>query len=358
MSLFCRFQFILAEEVVRNASLRLYLKNSKNMVEILSLLEHSECLDVEIFGLWGMPGIGKTSLAREVFEILVPQYDLCYFLQDFYLEFEMKGLWQLRDDFFSKIFGEEKLSLDASDTKLSFMRDRFHNKRILVVLDDVSNARDAEAVLGGFGWFSKGHTIILTSRKKQVLVQCKAKELYEIQKLCEFESFRLCKQYLNEESEVISELISCSSGIPLVLKALVSSVSKRHINSVKEHLWFLLENSPSLIEGAFRRSFDCLDENEKNIFLDIACFFRGVDMDHVVQILDACGFYANLGICDLIDESLISLCDNRIDMPIPFQEFGRFLVHEEDEDPCERSRLWDPSDITNVLTNNSVSLYM
>ncbi|CAN6986936.1 unnamed protein product [Brassica oleracea var. botrytis] len=347
------FQFILAEEVVRNASLRLYLKNSKNMVEILSLLEHSECLDVEIFGLWGMPGIGKTSLAREVFEILVPQYDLCYFLQDFHLEFEMKGLWQLRDDFFSKIFGEEKLSLDASDTKLSFMRDRFHSKRILVVLDDVSNARDAEAVLGGFGWFSKGHTIILTSRKKQVLVQCKAKELYEIQKLCEFESFRLCKQYLNEESEVISELISCSSGIPLVLKALVSSVSKRHINSVKEHLWFLLENSPSLIEGAFRRSFDGLDENEKNIFLDIACFFRGVDMDHVVQILDACGFYANLGICDLIDESLISLCDNRIDMPIPFQEFGRFLVHEEDEDPCERSRLWDPSDITNVLTNNS-----
>ncbi|XP_048594714.1 disease resistance protein RPP2A-like [Brassica napus] len=347
------FQFILAEEVVRNASLRLYLKNSKNMVEILSLLKHSECLDVEIFGLWGMPGIGKTSLAREVFEILVPQYDLCYFLQDFHLEFEMKGLWQLRDDFFSKIFGEEKLSLDASDTKLSFMWDRFHNKRILVVLDDVSNARDAEAVVGGFGWFSKGHTIILTSRKKQVLVQCKAKELYEIQNLCEFESLRLCKQYLNEESEVISELISCSSGIPLVLKALVSSVSKRHINSVKEHLWFLLENSPSLIEDAFGRSFDGLDENEKNIFLDIACFFRGVDMDHVVPILDACGFYTNLGICDLIDESLISLRGNRIEMPIPFQEFGRFLVHEEDEDPCERSRLWDPSDITNVLTNNS-----
>ncbi|KAJ0247088.1 Disease resistance protein RPP2A [Hirschfeldia incana] len=346
-------QCILAEEIVRNAFLRLCLKNSKNMVGILSLLEYSECLDVEIFGLWGMPGIGKTSLAREVFEILVPRYDLCYFLEDFHLVFEMQGLGQLRDDFFSKMFGEEKLSLDASDTKLSFMRDRFHNKKILVVLDDVSNARDAEAIVGGFGWFSKGHTIILTSRKKQVLVQCKAKELYEIQKLCELESSRLCKEYLNEEIAVISELISCSSGIPLALKALVSSVSKQHIDSVKEHLWFLRENPPSQIIKAFRRSFDGLDENEKNIFLDLACFFRGENKDHVVQILDACGFFTYLGICDLIDESLISLWENRIEMPIPFQDVGRFLVHEEDEDPCERSRLWDPSDITNVLTNNS-----
>ncbi|KAL1218845.1 Disease resistance protein RPP2A [Cardamine amara subsp. amara] len=346
-------QFMLAEEVVRNASLRLCLKNSKNLVEIVALLNHSKSSDVKILGIWGMAGIGKTSVAREIFEILSPHYDLCYFLQDFHLMCQMKGLRQLRDDFLSKVCGEEKLSIGACDTKLSFMRDRFHNKTILVVLDDISNARDAEALVGGFGWFSNGHTIILTSRKKQVLVQCKVKELYEIQKLCEFESFRLCKQYLNGETMVISEIMSCSGGIPLVLKVFVSSVSKQDIKNIKEHLQSLRKNPPAQIQEAFRRSFDGLDENEKNIFLDLACFFRGENKDHVVQILDACGFFTYLGICDLIDESLISLIDNKIEMPTPFQDIGRFVVHKEDEDPCERSRLWDSNDIADVLTKKS-----
>ena len=351
----CRKQVLLAEEVVRDACINLYSKNNKNLISILAFLNHSEPSGAEIVGLWGMAGIGKTSIAREIFGILAPQYDFCYFLQDFYLMSQKKGLRQMRDDFFSKVFREEKLSISAYDIKPSFMRDWFHNKTILLVLDDVSDARDAEVVVGGFGWFSLGHRIILTSRRKQVLAQCNVTESYKIQKLYEFESFRLCKQYLNEESGVILELMSCSSGIPLALNVLGFSLSKLHVNNLKEHLQSLRKNPPTQVQEAFRRSFDGLDENEKNIFLDLACFFRGEDIDHVVKLLDACGFFTYLGICDLIDESLISLLDNRIEIPIPFQDVGRFIVHEEDEDPCERSRLWDSDDIADVLTNNSVS---
>ncbi|KAG2249242.1 hypothetical protein Bca52824_088870 [Brassica carinata] len=346
-------QFMLAKKVVRNACFRLHLKSSKNLVRILALLNHPQPLEAEIEGIWGMAGIGKTSIAREIFELLAPQYDLCYFLQDFHRMCKSKGLRQIRDDFLSKVFREEELCLGACDTKPSFMRDWFLNREILVVLDDVSNARDAEYVFGGFSWFSRGHRIILTSRSKQVLVQCKVKEPYEIQKLSDFESLRLCKQYLKEESAIMSELMSCSSGIPLALKSFVSSVSKQHMNDMKKHLQSLRINPPTKIQEAFRRSFDGLDENGKNIFLDLACFFRGENKEHVVQLLDACGFFTYLGICDLIDESLISLLDNKIEIPIPFQDIARFIVREEDMDPCERSRLWDSNDIIDVLTNNS-----
>ncbi|CAH8345853.1 unnamed protein product [Eruca vesicaria subsp. sativa] len=346
-------QFMLAKKVVRNTCFRLDLKNSKNLVRILALLNHPLPLDAEIEGIWGMAGIGKTSIAREVFEILAPQYDLCYFLQDFHRMCQSKGLRQIRDDFLSKVFREEKPLIGASDTKPSFMRDWFQNRAILIVLDDVSNARDAEYVVGGFSWFSRGHRIILTSRSKQVLVQCKVKEPYEMQQLYEFESFRLCKRYLKEKSAIMSELMRCSSGIPLALKVLVSSVSKQHMDDMKKHLQSLRINPPTKIQEAFRRSFDGLDENAKNIFLDLACFLRGENKDHVVKLLDACGFFTYLGICDLIDESLISLLDNKIEIPIPFQDIGRFIVHEEDMHPCERSRLWDANDIIDVLTNNS-----
>ncbi|XP_056859061.1 disease resistance protein RPP2A isoform X2 [Raphanus sativus] len=322
-------QFMLAKKVVRNTCFRLDLKNNKNLVRILALLNHPQPLDAEIEGIWGMAGI------------------------DFHRMCKSKGLRQMRDDFLSKVFREEKLGIGACDTKPSFMREWFQKRAILVVLDDVSNARDAEYVFGGFSWFSRGHRIILTSRSKQVLVQCKVKEPYEIQKLYEFESSRLCKRYLKEESAIISELMSCSSGIPLALKVLVSSVSEQHVNDMKEHLQSLRINPPTKIQEAFRRSFDGLDENGKNLFLDLACFFNGENKDHVVQLLDACSFFTYLGICDLIDESLISLLDNKIEIPIPFQDIGRFIVHEEDMDPCERSRLWDSNDIIDVLTNNS-----
>ncbi|VVB00590.1 unnamed protein product [Arabis nemorensis] len=347
-------QFMVTEEVVRDACLRLYLKNSKNVARVLAFLNHSQSpSEAEIVGLWGMAGIGKTCIAREIFGRLAPQYDLTYFIQDFDLLCKEKGVRQMRDDFFSKIFREEKPSISACDIKPSFMRDWFHSKTILVVLDDVNCSRDVEAVVGGFGWFSHGHRIILTSRRKQVLVKCKVKEPYEIQKLCEFESFRLCKQYLNGEIWFISKLMSCTSGIPLAINVFGSSVSKQNINNMKFHLISLRRDPPPRIQESFRRSFDGLDENEKNIFLDLACFFRGENMDHVVQLLDACGFFTYLGICDLIDESLISLMDNRIEIPVPFQDIGRFIVCEEDENPCERSRLWDSNDIVDVLTNNS-----
>lgn len=84
-------------------------ENSKNLVEILALLNHSQSSDLEIFGnLGGMAGIGKTSIAREIFELLAPHYDLCYFLQDFHLMCQMKGLRQLRDDFlFKSMWGKK-----------------------------------------------------------------------------------------------------------------------------------------------------------------------------------------------------------------------------------------------------------
>ncbi|XP_010439702.1 PREDICTED: probable WRKY transcription factor 19 [Camelina sativa] len=325
---------------------------------ILSLVHCSQSLAPHIVGLWGMAGIGKTIISRDIFRTQAGKYDVCYFLPDFDIMCQTKGLSHLRDEFFSKIFGEEKVFTDVCDTKLSFTRGRLLDKRVLIVLDGVSNARDAEFLLGGFGWFSGGHTIIFTSRNRQVLVQCNAKELYQIPKLSEFESLCVCCYFSTKENwsrsmSSISELVNYASGIPLALGVLGSSVLNHCANDEEEHLRRLRQHPPVEIQDAFRRSFSGLDDNEKNIFLDLACFFRGEDKDHVVNILDGCGFLTDLGIYGLIDESLISLVDNRIDMPNIFQDTGRFVVCQENIEAGKRSRLWDPNDIVDVLTNNS-----
>ena len=55
-----------------------------------------------------------------------------------------------------------------------------------------------------------------------------------------------------------------------------------------------------------RVSFDRLDDNEREIFLDLTCFFQGHDKDYVMKILRSCGFFPDIGIRVLIEKSLIS----------------------------------------------------
>ena len=59
------------------------------------------------------------------------------------------------------------------------------------------------------------------------------------------------------------------------------------------------------IQEKLKISYDGLTKGEQDIFLDIACFFKGCDKDSVVSILDACNLYADYGIGKLIDKCLI-----------------------------------------------------
>ncbi|RID78193.1 hypothetical protein BRARA_A01042 [Brassica rapa] len=329
-----------------------------SLESILSLLNRSQPSSPQIVGLWGMAGIGKTTITRDFFRTQAERYDVCYFLPDFHLMCQTKGLSYLRDDFFSKIFGAEKVFVDACDTKPSVTRDRFLGKKVLIVLDGVSSAKDAEVLVGGFGWFSGGHTIILTSRNRQVLVQCNAKVIYEIEKLPKLESLHLCCKFASKENckgrmSLTSELVDYASGNPLALRVLGLSIQNQSMKDQKQHLRRLRQHPPVKILDAFKISFTGRDDDEKSIFLDLACFFRGEDRDRVVKILDGCGFSTDLGIYGLIDESLISLLDNKIEMPNIFQDAGRFVVCQEHEEPGNRSRLWDSSHIAGVLKNNT-----
>ena len=64
-------------------------------------------------------------------------------------------------------------------------------------------------------------------------------------------------------------------------------------------------------------SFDGLDCEQNEIFLDIACFFKGQDMDFVSRILDG---YS--GIRHLSDRSLTTILNNKIYMHDLIQQMG------------------------------------
>ncbi|KAM0993922.1 hypothetical protein EV2_009838 [Malus domestica] len=100
-------------------------------------------------------------------------------------------------------------------------------------------------------------------------------------------------------------------------------------------------------------SFDGLRETEKEIFLHIACFFKGKDRVRVTEILNYCRLYPEIGLTILSEKSLVTFSGNKLEMHGLLQEMGWQIVSRESAtDPGKRSRLWSHEDIHNVLTKN------
>jgi hypothetical protein len=102
-------------------------------------------------------------------------------------------------------------------------------------------------------------------------------------------------------------------------------------------------------------SYDGLDKEQKDIFLDIACFHIGEFWKNVEQMLDGCGYSAaRIGMEVLKDRCLIFISDHAtVWMHDLIKEMGQDIVLLED-DPRKRSRLWKPNDIYDVLSKKKV----
>ena len=110
------------------------------------------------------------------------------------------------------------------------------------------------------------------------------------------------------------------------------------------------------IQKKLQVSYYGLQDTEKDIFLDIACFFKGWRKNYVVKILNACELYPSSGILRLVNKCLITVDRyGRLSMHDLIQQMGREVVRQQAPDILgKRSRLCSYKDSLEVLTRNKV----
>ncbi|XP_044510161.1 disease resistance protein RPP2B-like [Mangifera indica] len=147
--------------------------------------------------------------------------------------------------------------------------------------------------------------------------------------------------------ELSNRVIRYAKGVSLALKVLGSFLldkGKYEWESTLEKLKNCLYQD---IQTVLKISYDGLDIEEKNLFLDIACFFNRWDK-HLVR-----RFSSSIGLRVLIDKALITISYGKVEVHDLLQEMGMEIVRQESLNKLgEHSRLWLDNDVYDVLNKN------
>lgn len=248
-----------------------------NVVESLCL----DGSDVRSIGIWGMGGIGKTTVARAVYEKIHDQFDDgCCFLADVREISKKNGLVYLQNQFLGDILQDDNLRIRDDHRGANMIKERLQHKKVLVILDDVDEKEQLEKLIGGFDWFGHGSRIIITTRDEHLLLQCGVNSIYTVEELSFCEALQLfCLKAFRsnhppvEFNELVKQVIGYVDGLPLALDVLGSFLACRSLTQWKSALARLKECPEGKIFDRLKLSYDGLKQKEKEIFLDIACFF-------------------------------------------------------------------------------------
>lgn len=242
------------------------------------------------------------------------------------------------------------------------MQNSIGNKKLFIVLDNVTNEKQIEILIGQQTRYRKGSRIVIITRDKKLLQTANA--TYVVPRLNDKEAMELFSLkafagnlYPTEEfMDLSNDFVYYSKGHPLALTSLGSALLMKEKSYWLEK-WETLKVMPDdEIQKVLKTSYEELNDEQKIVFLDIACFFRSERADFVSIILKSDRINTATVMRQLEDKCLVTISYNRLEMHDLLHTMGKEIGYEASvKKTGEPHRLWKHKDIRHILEQNTVS---
>ncbi|GLJ22675.1 hypothetical protein SUGI_0427200 [Cryptomeria japonica] len=307
-------------EALRNALLqKLHLNSAGRVVKV---------------GIWGIGAIGKSTVAKAVYNEVYDCFDAATFL------FNVRGtsLTKLQEKILKNLvnYSEEVESVEKG---ISLLRGRLGGVRALLILDDVDDRLQLDALAGD--WLASGSRVIITSRDKHILnaAHISSACIHQMSGLGRNESLQLFSWHaflrpspIPGYEELSKRIVETCKGHPLSLEVIGAFLYDKQDDSDID-CWNETVDNITVNRDIFKTlyiSYSGLSTEEKEIFLDIACFFIGERKTSPIVFWKS--MYKNVGIAisNLSMKLLIKIDKRKVfDMHDLVRDMGRIIAEKE-----------------------------
>ena len=195
--------------------------------------------DVCMLGMYGLGGVGKTTIAKAVYNKNFYCFERSYFLENVREKSRtFDGIIQIQDMLLCETLGNRKLKVCSELKGTVVIENIFLNKRILLILDDVDKSNQIERLIRGCDWFAFGSRIIITTRNKHLLHTLRiCHSTHMVNKLGDYEALELFSMHALKKKkkkkpgehylEHTNQVICYAKGIPLAPSIIGANLHKR-----------------------------------------------------------------------------------------------------------------------------------
>jgi len=306
-------------------------------LDVIQLLKQTEY--PLLLGIWGMAGIGKTQLARTVYDQIGLYFEDKSFVKVNRLS-ASTGEGPIEEMLLFDTDKETELQIFPIESGKVSLKERLKHKRVLLILDGVDTLDQLKALCGNRDWFAAGSKIIITARDRNILKEHAVDHIYRVKELDESESLEVFNwdAFIQETCpakdfvDLSRQVVAYSGGLPLALKSLGRFLHGKKVlewNSVLKSLEIFSFPDQEVLE-ALEKSFSSLSYKGKQIFFDIACFFHGMDQNDALQRSNRSIQSAALQIPVLEDKSLVTINkNNKLEMHVLLRAAARDIIKRE-----------------------------
>ena len=296
-----------------------------------------------------MGGSGKTTLTKAILHHVHQGFEATSFVANMK---DSKVVLDIQKQLLKDLKCEKIITNTYEASKC--LQDIFEKKKVFVVFDDVASQQQLHAIVSPTWVFANGSKVIATSRNWQDLKATRvshnkkmemelfdkdqAKELFY--KHAHFEGQPQGAQF----EELANKVIEACCGLPLSLEVLGSYLCGVQRVRIWEQALQRLRKGQCVggswdnerIWTTLKISYDNLNDEEKSMFLDVACFFcrdvlkEGMREEKALSIWSGDDANTDLALLNLMDRSLVKIdSDGMLAMHDHLRDMGRMIACKE-----------------------------